>query len=257
MTNPVIDCLLKHRSVRKFKRQPVSEETILSLITAGTRAATAGNLQMYSFLIVDDRDQISRLEGHVIPEATKPPLVIIALLDLHRIRRWLEINDSQEPILDRPVYFMLGFWDATIALQNIVVAAESLGLGTCYYGSMLEFDIQRHFGTPKYVFPAGLICLGYPDEDPPLRQRLPVDAVIHKNRYQRFDVVASGSFYRERDAVWSTVREERKQLLREQGIGSIPQALAVQRFSDEPTRRRSEGILRNLRNAGFTFQDPR
>jgi FMN reductase (NADPH) len=252
MQNPIIECLINHRSIRRFRKNPIDEETLQVILEAGTRAATAGNLQMYSFLVVDDPQRIALFKDHV-GEAGIPPLIVIALVDLHRIKRWLEVSDATPPVLGRRVYFLLGFWDAIIALHNVVVAAESLGLGGCYYGAILEFDTQKHFGTPEYVLPAGMVCLGYPAEEPELSQRLPLEAVVHRNSYREFSNEEIRAFYHERERVWNRVSEKRKELLAEQGIHSIPQALAVQRFSEVVTRHRSEGILRNLKRANFTF----
>jgi hypothetical protein len=110
------------------------------------------------------------------------------------------------------------------------------------------------FDTPEYVFPAGMVCLGYPDEEPRLSQRLPLEAVMHRNSYQFFDDETIKDLYRERDSVWESVSEGWKNQLRKQGINSIPQALAVQRFSNEATGERSQRILENLRKAKFTFE---
>jgi nitroreductase len=252
MLNSTIELLMNHRSIRRFREDPIEEETLHMILKAGTRAATAGNLQMYSFLVVDDTQKLALLTEQ-LGDTGNAPMVVIALVDLHRIKRWLEVGDAQPPVLDRPVYFLLGFWDAIIALHNVVVAAESLGVGGCYYGSILELDIKKHFGVPEYVFPAGMVCLGYPAETPKLSQRLPLEAVVHRNRYREFSEQEIKTFYHERERVWDRVSEKRKQMLAEQGIHSIPQALAVQRFSEAITRRRSEGIVRNLERAGFTF----
>ncbi len=254
MPNPVIECLLNHRSIRKYKPDPIPEETIRELVEAGSRAASAGNLQLYSFLVVDDERKIALFDDWLQPMIKRPPLIIIALLDLHRTKRWLEVNDSRPPILNRPIYFMLGLWDTYIALHNIVIAAESMGLGACYYGAIMEFDVQTHFNTPEYVFPAGMVCLGVPDQQPELRNRLPIEAVMHRNEYMEYDEETIRSHYTIRERVWDRVREERKEKLKAEGITSIPQALAVQRFSDEPTRKRSQGILDNFRKAGFKFE---
>ncbi len=253
MSNPVIACLLGHRSVRRFKPDPIPEDTVRTLITAGTRAATAGNLQLYTFLVLDDKGAIRLLAEHMTPGISSPPLIIVALLDLHRVRRWLEVNGACRPVLNRAVYFLLGYWDTIAALQNVVVAAESLGLGTCYYGSIQGFNTQKHFGTPEFVFPAGMVSIGYPNEDPPTRQRLPLEAVLHRNRYRPFAEEDIRRIYRDRDAVWETVSAERKAALEAQGIHGIAQALAVQRFSAEVTAERSHGILENLKRAGFDF----
>lgn len=253
MENPTIECLMNHRSIRRFTEDPIDESTLRALLEAGTRAATAGNLQMYSFLVLDDPKKLTLFTEEFGSTVQIPPVIVVALVDLHRIKRWLELNDAKPPVLDRPAYFMLGFWDAIIALHNVVIAAESLGLGACYYGSILEIDIQKHFGTPEYVFPAGMACLGHPAEEPELSQRLPLEAVVHRNSYRAFSDSEIREFYRERESVWERVSEKRKQFLSEKGIHSIPQALAVQRFSEKVTQQRSEGILRNLQRAKFTF----
>jgi hypothetical protein len=204
--------------------------------------------------VIDDKEKIALLGSEFGRIISLPPLIVVALLDLQRTKRWLEVYEAERPILHRPAYFMLGLWDTLVALQNVVVAAESLGLGTCYYGSILELDVEKHFGTPEYVFPAGMVCLGYPDEDPALRDRLPLEAVIHRNSYQTFDDQTIRRLYQKRNAVWDSVSEERREKLRERGINSIPQALAIQRFADEVTRKRSQGILDNLRRSGFKFE---
>jgi FMN reductase (NADPH) len=251
MTNPVIDCLMNHRSIRKFRPRPIHDETLETIITAGTRAATGGNLQMYTFLVLDDPDRIALLKREGVPIMENTPLVVISLLDLYRIKRWMGVSDTQPVVMDRAIYFFLGFWDATIALQNVVVAAESLGLGTCYVGGILSFDVAKHFGTPEYVFPAGMACIGHPDEDRALSMRLPLEAVMHRNNYQRFSDDEIKAFYREREGMWDTVGDELKERLRTQDIHGIPQALAVQRFADHVTAKRSKGIFENLRNATF------
>lgn len=254
-TNPVIDCLERHRSIRRFKPDPVPEELLHAILRAGTRASTAGNLQLYSFLVVDEKTKLDLFRELLAPSIAPPPLIVVALIDLHRIRRWLEVNGAAAPVLHRAAYFMLAYWDALVALQNAVIAAESLGLGTCYFGAVQEFDTRNHFGTPDYVFPAALLCLGYPDEEPALRSRLPLDAVIHRNAYRPWGDEEIRRIYRDRDAAWEKLDEERKSALVAQGIRGIAQAVAVQRFSEEVTGQRSRRILENLHRAGFRFTD--
>lgn len=253
MSNAVIECLQSHRSIRKYKTDPIPEEVIQTLIISGTRGATSGNLQLYSFLVVDDPAKIDVFTEQMKPVIGRPPLIVIALVDLHRTKRWLEANDASDFVLDRPAYFFLGFCDAMIALQNLVVAAESLGLGTCYFGSILECDVQARFDVPELVFPASMVCLGYPDEEKEQSVRLPLEAVMHRNSYRSLNDADVQRLYRERVAVWERISEERKQALAKQGIHNIPQALAVQRFSEAVSRERSQGMLENLRRAGFTF----
>lgn len=254
MSNPVIDCLLNHRSVRKYIQKPIEPEKMELILRAGIRAATAGNLQLYSFIVLEDEDKKKELDKAWDTRAIRiaaSPAVIIALVDQYRVRRWLELNSKREIINNRPNNFFLAIWDTLIALQNMVVAAESLGIGTCYIGSILEINVQNILGVPEYVFPAGMVCMGYPEEVPDLSMRLPLEAVVHKNSYRLPTDDDIAEWYQERDNVWETVSDNVKERLAEQDIHGIAQALAVQRYSDEVTDKRSKGIRENLRKSKF------
>jgi nitroreductase len=254
MNNSVIDCLLNHRSIRKFKDQPVEADKLELILRAGTRAATGGNLQLYSFIVIDNEDKKKALDkawpARFIYIA-KSPVAIIALVDQYRVMRWLKLNSDREICNNRPLNFLLSMWDALIALQNMVVAAESLGLGTCYIGSILEMNIQELLGAPEYVFPAGLVCMGYPDEDNELSMRLPLEAVVHKNNYHIPTDEEISEWYRERDNVWETVSDNLKARLKEDNIFGIAQALAKQRYSKEVVEKRSQPIIENLKRSKF------
>ncbi len=252
--NDVIRCLMNHRSVRQYTDRKIEPETLDMILKAGTRAATGGNLQLYSILVIDDPKRLAELD-----QALEVPFIvrsncstaILAMVDLHRVRKWLTMHGEREVITDRPYNFFMAIWDSLIALQNMVVAAESLGLGTCYLGSGVELDIQKLYGAPKLVFPSGLVCLGYPASDPKMSMRLPLDAVVHRNEYRMPSNDDIDEWYEKRDRVWDNVPEERKALLAEQGIEGIAQALSVQKFSHEIVEKRSRGILRNLRQSTF------
>lgn len=252
--NEIINCLLRHKSIRKFKSKPIESEKLDLIVKAGTRAATAGNLQMYTILIIEDDEKKRELDqawNSNFIEISKCPVVIVTLADQYRVKRWLQLHSEREICNNGPHHFFLSIWDALIALQNMVVAAESIGLGTCYFGSILELDIQDILCAPKYVFPAGLVCIGYPDESSELSMRLPMDAVVHKNTYRiprDEDII---KWYEERDNVWNTVSDKLKEKLKKQNIYGIAQALAVQKYSKEVIEKRSKGILENLKNAGF------
>jgi nitroreductase len=254
MSNPVIDCLLNHRSVRKFTPKPIEPEKMEMILIAGTRAATAGNLQLYSFIVLEDDDKKKELDKAWDARAIRlsaSPAVIIALVDQYRVRRWLELHSEREIVSNRPNNFFLAIWDTLVALQNMVVAAESFGIGTCYVGSILEMDVQKILGVPEYVFPAGMVCMGYPEEIPDLSMRLPLDAVVHRNTYKLPTDDDIAEWYKERDNVWETVSDNVKRRLAEQDIYGIAQALAAQRYSDEVTDKRSKGIRENLKKSKF------
>lgn len=254
MSNQVIDCLLNHRSIRKFTTQPVEQDKVELILKSGTRAATGGNLQLYSFIVVDDDEKKKELDEAWKPEyiyISKTPLVIISLVDMYRVKRWLELHSERTIHNNRPINFFIGLWDALIALQNMVVAAESMGLGTCYIGSILEMDIQKILKVPEHVFPAGMVCIGYPNQTKKLSKRLPLDAVVHKNNYRIPTDEDIGQWYQERDNVWNTLPEQTIERLNKQDIHGIAQALAVQRYSKEIVEKWSSGIIDNLKRSKF------
>jgi nitroreductase len=252
--NPVMDCLMDHRSVRKYSDREIEPEVLDSILRAGTRAATGGNLQLYTMIVVDDETMLTRLDQAMEVPFLGPSncrTAVLALVDLFRVRKWIETHTGNPITTNRPYNFFMAIWDALIALQNIVIAAESAGLGSCYLGSGVELDVGDLFGAPDGVFPAGLVSLGYPVTRPGLSMRLPDEAVIHRNRYRIPDGGEIADWYAERDRVWDTVPEARRELLAEQGIGSIAEALSIQKFSRQIVEQRSGGILRALKRSGF------
>jgi len=258
MKNSVIKSLMAHRSVRKFKAETIAPEVLDLILLAGIRAATAGNLQLYSLVVVDDHERQKVLQREMVAKGVfkdeiqlDVPIEIIALVDQHRLRRWFEVSNCAPVCNNRALNLFQGLWDATIVLQNIVVAAESLGLGTCYVGGIQSVNIQELFNTPEHVFPAGMVCVGYPDESPELRGRLPLEAVVHRNTYRVLTDDEIRTVHKEREGVWETVKEELKERLRKENIHSIPQAVAVQKYSKQVVVGRSKGIVENLDRAKF------
>jgi FMN reductase (NADPH) len=249
MANPVLESLLAHRTIRKFTSRRIEPEILDQILHAGIRSATASNLQRYSIIVIDDQTIKQELGiGHA-------PIGIALLADQYRIHRWLKLNSPLEIHTDSTDSLFMGMWDAHIVLQSIVMAAEGLGLGTCYIGGFVGADITHLFNAPPLTMPAGLICLGYPDESPQLSVRLPLTAIVHRNFYHQLTDEELRQAYQQREAIWETTAPETKQHLLEQGIASIPQAIAAQRFSLKVTNQRSQQILSNIRQAGFKLDE--
>ena len=248
MGNPVIDSLTAHRSIRRFKPDPLKSEVVEEILRAGIRGATSYNLQNYAVLLVDDPEKKNALGvGHA-------PLAVIALVDQYRLQRWFALHDAGPSCFNGAHNLFIAFWDAIIVLQNIVVAAESLGLGTCYYGHVLGVDLQALFGTPEYVFPAGMVAIGQPDECPPLNTRLPLDAVVHHNRYELPSDEDIRRWYAQCDAEWGALSEEQKARLARQGIHNTAQKVAYEACLAPVIDEKSADIVQNLRRARFVLR---
>ena len=187
MENSVLDFVFSRRSIRKFKRKPVSRRLIEKIVEAGQRAPTACGMQAYSFILISDnrlREEIYSAIGKqkCMEEA---PVWIIVCADMARQLKLFEVLDIKTEL--GPLgKFIPSVVDAALVAENMIIAAEVLGLGSVFVGSVWAEmkKIADNLGLPKNVVPIVLVCLGYPDESPPLRPRWPLKAVLQENKYK-------------------------------------------------------------------------
>jgi nitroreductase len=188
--NETLRVLLRRRSIRRFKSTPIPQKVLERIIQAGQRAPTADNLQMYSFIQIEDpllRAEIIEIceEQTSVREA---PVLLMFCADIHRISR-----QADHMKLDHCFKYGHGLswkffaiFDTCFAVENLVIAAEALGLGTVMIGSPFEnsYKISKLLKLPKGVLPLSLLCIGYPAEQPQTRIRWPTECVLFKNAYR-------------------------------------------------------------------------
>jgi len=185
MTTPTIELLHRHSSVRTFTADPVPPELIEAIVAAAQRASSSSNLQVVSVVAVTETAKRARLseicgQEHVV----KAPVVLVWCADLRRLDRVCALRGYTQ-VTDYVENFLICVLDAGIGAQNGVVAAESLGLGICYLGSVRN-DMKAVIdllGLPRLVFPVVGMAVGWPAASQAVRPRLPVSAVLHWNAY--------------------------------------------------------------------------
>lgn len=257
MSNAVTNCLMEHRSIRRFKDQQIPDEVLETIIKAGVRAPSGANLQNYSFIIIDDKEIKSKLEVmDGFNKISEVPIVILAILDNHRVQRWFEINNAKDYSLNQSSTFFISFWDALVALHNITIAAESMGLGGYYIGNVHEYDIKDMLNLPLHTFPAGMYCMGYPIDLPEIRERFPLEAVVHHNTYKAFSDDEINSIYSREDTIWKNSSQERKDNLSKELINSAADFYARRKYSKDFMQKRSEQVNRNIQNFNFEVNKP-
>lgn len=193
--SPILDIMLNHRSIRKFTAQPIIDTLLHQLIEAGQMASTSSFMQAVSIIRVTDkalRQNIRKicveapqaasadtLKGHGYIESCAEFLVFC--MDNHRHQQL--VPDAQ---LDWTEVVLIGAIDAGLLAQNVMLAAESVGLGGVYIGSIRNdlATLSDLLQLPKHVVPLFGMCLGYPDQDPASRPRLPVEILLSTNHYQ-------------------------------------------------------------------------
>jgi FMN reductase (NADPH) len=187
-TNPVLDLMADHGSVRRYRPDPVPAETVSAIIYAAQRASTSSNLQMWTVIAVTDAERRGRLaelcgnQAHI----AQAPLFLAWCADLARLDRACELRGYTQ-MTGYVENFLVAAVDAAIAAQNAALAAESLGLGICYIGAIRNrpLDVIEFLGLPRYTFPIAGMTVGWPAVDPPKRPRLDTAAVLHWDRYDR------------------------------------------------------------------------
>jgi FMN reductase (NADPH) len=185
-TSPTIEQIYEHGSVRDYADKPVSKEMVETIVSAAQRSATSSNLQVYSVVAVTDealRGQISEIANHQA-HIVQAPVFLAWCADLSRLDRVCQRRGyTQRAELMEP--FLIAAVDVAIAMQTATLAAESLGLGTCYIGAIRN-DPARLIDLlhlPRLVFPISGMTLGWPVAAPTMRPRLPLEAVLHWGRY--------------------------------------------------------------------------
>lgn len=187
--NATVTELFERRSVRAFTDQAITPEDKELILQAALQAPTAGNMTLYTVLDVTDpklKERLSETCDHQ-PFIAKAPLVLVFCADY---KRWYDLFCAYEKEVRRPDVgdLMLAQADAIIAAQNAVVAAESLGIGSCYIGDIIEnFEIHRELlHLPDYVVPACMLVMGHPTEQQKQRPKPPrfkPTDIVHENGY--------------------------------------------------------------------------
>jgi len=181
-----IQTLLGHRSCRRFKPDELAEPLIYLLLSCAQSAPTKSNLQQYSIIVITDETKRGEIASLVptMPWIADAPLILVFLGDVRRIRRLAEMR-GHEYRNDNADTFMNATIDAALAMQAFIVAAESLGLGTCpisYVRNRID-DLSRILELPDGVFPIAGLTVGWPAVEGTLSLRLPQDIVVHRGVY--------------------------------------------------------------------------
>ena len=190
--NPILQSLYARKSVRAFEDRPIPEELKQQILEAAVQTPTAGNQQLYTILDITDpllKQALSITCDHQ-PFIAKAPMVLIFCADC---KKWLDAYREAgcTPRAPGAGDLLLAVTDAAIAAQNAVVAAESLGIGSCYIGDVMEnCERQRELlHLPDYVFPAMLV-FGWPtrqQRERPKPARCPMEQIVHTNAYRCMD----------------------------------------------------------------------
>lgn len=272
------ELMMKRRSVRAFEAREIPEAIIEKLLDVANHAPSGGNIQPLSILLVrspEARVRLSELAGGQ-PWVKNAPLSMIFCLDFYRIKKWAERCQTDFRGEQALNHFLIAYADLMAAAQNVVILAESLGLGSVYIGSIQhEIDeTRRYFDIPQYVLPMMVLCIGYPKSIPQTIPKLNKRVIAHQERYRKLDeeeiqrafdekygridedvekylerafIEALEAGKQEEDKFLERVKKEMKRL----DIQNNAQFLFKVRYPTKVMVRMNQRIKQSIKNAGF------
>lgn len=184
--NPTIDLLQSHRSIRKFTDQKIPRDAFEAFIRAGQSAATSNHVQAYSIIHVVDtenRRQLAELAGgqaYVVDSSD----FLVFCADMKRSTE-AAARAGAEVVRGMTEQLLVASIDTTLMAQNIAIAAESEGVGLCYIGGIRNnpAEVSEILRLPEHVYPVFGMCLGYPDQNPEVKPRLPLESILKEDYY--------------------------------------------------------------------------
>ena len=245
--NSTIDVINAHRSIRRFKPQPIDSETLDSILACGLRAPNTGNMQIYSIIKTQDPDNIAALSKLHFGQGASAPLFLTICVDINRYHHWCRQRGCDEPY-DNFLWLMSGTVDATLAAQNICIAAESVGIGSCYLGTVMynTAKIAELLHLSKGVVPVITLCMGYPDEEPALSERLPLEGIVHQEKYCDYSDSDIDNIHK--------VREEfpfNQEMVRQNNTRNLAEIFTKIRYPKKDNVAISRALLDFVATAGF------
>ena len=181
------DLIMKRRSVRNYKDQEIPEEIVSELLDVANNAPSGGNIQPISVIVVQEaerRKMLSEMVGNQ-PWVKNAPLSLIFCIDLWRIKKWAKMCDVDFKGENALNHFLVAYADLMCSAQNVVILAESHGLGSVYIGTILDTinQAREYFKIPKLVLPLMVLSVGYPKSIPKNIPKLRRDVITHRERY--------------------------------------------------------------------------
>jgi nitroreductase len=251
--NPTLEVIHRRKSIRAYEDRPITEAERNAIIQAAMRAPTAGNMMLYSIIHVKDQESKETLARTCDnqPFIAEAPLVLLFLADY---QRWYDyfllsgVEDLAAQPLQKPEAgdLILACCDTLIAAQTAVIAAESLGIGSCYIGDILEnYETHRElFKLPEYAVPICLLCFGYPtrqERERPMSNRFARDFIVFEDEYRRLEAREYEEMDRQAQEKFAAAGEHPR------GIDNFGQMMYARKFSagfTQELRRSVKAMLR-------------
>ena len=245
----VMKNLLTRRSIRRYSDRPVADELLERLLAEASRTQTMGNLQLYSVVVTRSAEMKEKLSpAHFNqPMVREAPVVLTICADFNRTTQWA-LNRKGHPGYDNMLSFMNAATDALLYTQTLCNLMDEEGLGYCYLGTTLYqpgqiIDILQ---LPRLTFPVATLTVGWPDECPPMSDRLSADSFIHHETYRDYTPESIDAFYTAKEQL-----AENREFVKVNGKETLAQVFTDIRYTRADNESISAQLLQALRRQGF------
>lgn len=239
------------RTIRRYTDRPVSPEFVADLVEQASHAPTTGNMQVYSVIESRDAEQLRALApAHFSqPAMTGASVVLTFCADFNRFCHWCDISNADHGY-DNFQSFVTAIIDTVIFTQQFVTIAERAGLGCCYLGTTTYNapTIAQVLDLPARVIPVCSISVGWPDGEGSVSDRLPVNAILHRERYHAHTDEEIASIYAPKEAL-----EENRAFVKENGKASLAQVFTDVRYTRQANEHFSKLYYDFIDAHGFPF----
>jgi nitroreductase len=223
------------------------------ILEAATRASNTGNMQVYSIVVTTDQD----IKKELLPlhfnqkMVVEAPVVLTFCADINRFNHWCKLRNADAGY-NNMLWFVNASIDAMLAAQNACIEAENNDLGICYLGTTtyMAEKIIEVLNLPEGVVPVTTVVMGYPDESPELTDRLPLEAIIHNQKYTDYTEEKINQLYRIKEA-----REDNKQFVAENNLENLAQVFTNVRYKATDNNHFSKEFIKVLKKQGFLVED--
>ncbi len=245
----MIESIRNRRTIRKYSTKEISDEKIFSILEISSRAATMGNMQLYSVIVTRDaatKEALSPAHFNQ-PMVKSAPVVLTFCADFNRFTSWCKERNAN-PGYDNFLSFLNAMSDTLLLCQNFCTLAEDEGLGTCYLGTTIynAEAIIRTLQMPKLTFPIATITVGYPEESPAQPDRLHPAAFIHQNTYHNYTPESINEIYALKESL-----EENKHFVEINNKENLAQVFTDLRYTKDANVAISQSLINTLKAQGF------
>lgn len=245
------DFFTTRRTVRKYSERHISDEMLTEMIDAASHAPTTGNMQLYSIIVTRDEEMKKALAPCHFnqPSVMAADVVLTFCADFNRFVKWCKCRNAA-PGYDNFQSFMTAVLDTTIFAQQFATIAELNGLGCCYLGTTTYNapQIAEILSLPERVVPVTTLTLGYPASLPEVSDRIPVEAIIHNEKYNDYTPARIDCIYAAKEA-----REDSARYIAENNKETLAQVFTDIRYPRANNERFSEIFKTFIESKKFKF----